>query len=298
MRCSPTSNPPRAALAAAGLLVAAGCAEEPAPDGRGAPERQVASRPAPEETPARYRTTVAFAAADSSVGLVLRFVQTTASGSLRRRYRGWIGASDGWSSVLALEDTLPVPRARWRVLPAGPLRLEAGAGGEIDGYRLRTPGGAITLRLGTQITSWPSPTGQRDRLRRAALRVAGDTLDGFAVVRRTARPLDDVAPAPAGSLLLLAGVDGGGLAVILPGGTAPPAAHGRLGAEAVPWDSVALSLPAGAEAGRLSTGDGAVSFELRLVREGTRVDDAPARLLTGTGAGGSIRGLLLPAGGR
>ena len=298
MRRRATSNWRGGAVLAAVLLAAAGCADEPAPESRGAPEREAAPRPASDETPARYRTTVAFAAVDTSLGLVVRFVQTTGPGSLHRTYRGWIGAPDGWSPVLALEDTVPVPRARWRVLPGGPLRLEAGAGGEIDAYRLRTPDGGLTLRLGAQVTSWPSPTGQRDRLRRATLRVAGDTLAGMTVVRRTARPLDDVAPSPEGGLIVLAGADGGGLAVILPAGDAPATAHGRLGAEDARWDSVAVSLPAEAEPGRLSTGDGGFSLELRLASRGDRTGDAPGRLLTGRGSGAPIRGLLLPAGGR
>lgn len=286
-----------ALVVAACPLVAAGCGEEAAPDGRGAPERAGDSRPAPDETPARYRTTVAFAAADSSLGLLLRFVQTTGSGALHRRYRGWLGTPDGWSPVLALEDTLPVSRARWRILPGGPLRLEAAAGGEIDGYRLRTPGGTIALRLGEQLSSWPSPTGQRERLRMASLRVGGDTLGGVAVVRRTARPLGDASPPLDESFLVVAGTDGDGLAVTLPEGTSA-AAHGRLGAEAVPWDSVSVSLPSGAESGRLGTGDDDLAFELRLVSKEPVLDDAPARLLTGSGAGRTIRGLLVPAGGR
>lgn len=281
-----------ALLTVGAALPAAGCGEEPAP---ARTEAAVAADSAdPRTTEARYGTTVGFASPDSDVGLLLRFEQTTAPGRLVRRYEGWLHRDAGWRSVLSLADTLPVPRARWRILPGGSLRLEAATGGEIEAYRLSSGGTSVVLEMGETASSWPSPTGQRDRLRRARLLAGGDTVDGLAVVRRSAHPLADESPDPGRGFLLLAVSAGEGLVVTLPeGGSGAAAAHGRIGDRTGPWDSVAVELPEDGEPGAVRLADG--SLEVELEAPGGEAGARPG-LLRGRLAGADprpVRGLLV-----
>lgn len=288
----------RTAGAAAALVAclagwAAGCGSEPERDAsRRAPDEAPAP-PSPAGTAALYRTTVAFAAPDTTLALLLRFRQTSSAETLTRRYRGWIGGAGTWEPLLALDDTLPVGRARWRVLPGGPLRLEAAPGGEITVYRLRRPGGAAVLELGDQLASWPSATGQRERLRRARMRLGGDTVPGVAVVRRSAHALPEEPADAEGPFLLLALEDGNGLVVVVPA-EGPAAAHGGLEEGAATWDSVALELPTAGAPGRLRSGDGGLSIVLAPLAGD---EDDPARSVSGVAgdpARRPVRGLLVP----
>lgn len=289
-----------AVVAACAAVAVTACGEEPA-NGRDATQSTAAADSTVEDatTRARYLTTVAFAASDSDVGLLLRLEQSTGGGRLRRRYQGWHRGPAGWTSVLSLRDTVPVPRARWRVLPGGPLRLVAARGGEIAAYRLRSGLRDVVLELGGVASSWPSPTGQRERLRRARLRSGPDTVAGLAVVRRTARPLDGAAPDGEDGFLLLALSAEEGLVVTLPGDDAgTTSAHGRVGERPGPWDSVSVTLPDGAAAGRVVLRDGSLEVELEALDEAS---DAPVRALRGrtvTGEERTVRGLLVSGRGR
>lgn len=289
-----------AVLAACTAIAVAACGERPA-NGRDAATSDAPADSTVEDpaSRARYLTTVAYAAPDADVSLLLRFEQSTGEGRLRRRYRGWLHGPAGWTSVLSLRDTVPVPRARWRVLPGGPLRLVAARGGEIAAYRLRSGLRDVVLELGGIASSWPSPTGQRERLRRARLRSGPDTVAGLAVVRRTAHPLDGAPPDEEDGFLLLALSAEEGLVVTLPGDEAgTTTAHGRIGERSGPWDSVSVILPEGAAAGRLRLRDGSLEIELEALDEAS---DVPVRALRGrivTGEERAVRGLLVRARGR
>ncbi len=289
-----------AVLAACAAVAVAACGEEPA-DARDAATSAAASDSTTGDvtTRARYLTTVAFAASDSDVGLLLRLEQSTGGGGLRRRYRGWLHGPAGWTSVLSLRDTVPVPRARWRVLPGGPLRLVAARGGEIAAYRLRSGLRDVVLEVGGVASSWPSPTGQRERLRRARVRSGPDTVSGLAVVRRTAHPLDAAPPDGEDGFLLLALSAEEGLVVTLPVDEAgTTTAHGRVGERSGPWDSVSVVLPDGAAAGRVRPRDGSFEIELEAIDEAS---DAPVRAFRGRTVAGeerAVRGLLVRGRGR
>lgn len=253
-----------AVLAACAALAAAGCGEEPAERLPETGTSQAAdSAAASATTPARYVTTVAFASPDSAAGLLLRLEQTTGPGSLRRRYEGWLLSARRWRSVLSLSDTVPVPRARWRVLPGGGLRLEVATGGEITAYRLRSGELDVRLELGELSSSWPSPTGQRERLRRARLRAGDDTFVGLAVVRRSALPMDGESPGASPGFLLLAISDREGLVVTLPhDGPGPAVAYGRIADRVGPWDSISVELPEAAAGGSVRLAGGSIEIGL------------------------------------
>lgn len=284
-----------AVLAACAALAAAGCGEEPA---ERLPEtgtsRAADSAAAEATTPARYVTTVAFASPDSAAGLLLRLEQTTGPGSLRRRYEGWLLSARRWRSVLSLSDTVPVPRARWRVLPGGGLRLEVATGGEISAYRIRSGELDVRLELGELSSSWPSPTGQRERLRRARLRAGVDTVAGLAVVRRSALPMDGESPVASPGFLLLAISGREGLVVTLPHEDPGPAvAYGRIGDRIGPWDSISVELPEAAAGGSVRLADGSIEIELEPLGGET---GGPVLAVRGAAVGPDrrpIRGLLV-----
>lgn len=283
-------------LLAAGLAIlgVAGCRGGGPGEGE-TPDSTSAGR-SPAAPAVRYLTAVAFAASDTSLGLLLRLDQATGPGRLVRSYRGWLGDASGWSAVLALDDTLPVPAAGWRVLPGGSLRVRVTGTGDVSAYRIATPGGPVTLELGSAVSAWTAADSGRVALRRALLGSRGDTLPGLALLRRTSAPREDGRTALDG-FLMLALSDSQGIVADLPaGGRGTARARGRLDGRAGPWDSVAVALP-GDEAGAVHLPDGTFVVDLAAVAgEG----EAPGTLLRGrtlAGPGRVVHGLLVPAGG-
>lgn len=212
-----------AALAiAAATAVAAACGD--------APERRNAGAEAlPEDasgvkavTPARYVTDVTFVpfAADAP-SLHLRFGNVTGSDRLERSYAGWRLEGGAWRPALTLRDTLPAPRAGWRVLPAGGLRVIASDEGGLDGLVLRDSADETGLELGPTLARWQGPTGQAEQFRAATVTVGGARHDGLAVERRSAVPLEAPSRRGLDGFLLATDSAGRGIAVLRQGGTPP-----------------------------------------------------------------------------
>lgn len=222
MRTVGTASTPGIAAIAAAALAAAACGD--APEGTDRAERALPEDGADVRavTPARYVTDVTFApfSADGRPQHY-RFRNETASERLERDYGGWALEADGWRTLLAVRDSLPVPRAGWRVLPADDLRVLASRAGGLDGLRVGGDTGGVRLDLGRTLARWESPTGQTERFRLAAAGRGDDVRGGLAVERRSARTLETPPPRGLYGFLLVADSTGQGLVVLRHGGTAP-----------------------------------------------------------------------------
>lgn len=295
LRTTDGSERIRRLLAAVLAIVAAACGEPGRNGGGASDERAPTGRSEVSQPPeARYLTTVAFTALDSGPALLLRLEQEAGPGRLERSYRGWLGAGGRWSSVLSLQDTIPVPGAGWRVLPGGPLRVRVGRGGEVSGLRLAAREGPVALELGPAVATWTVADSGRAGLRRSLLRIGPDSFSGLALLRRTASARSASGPPLDGrGFLFLALSDSEGLVAPLPTGDRTGGrAHGRLDGRTGPWDSVAVVLPTGSEAGAVRLPDGTFAVDLQVLDDGV----APAAELRGRILGGSartVRGLLV-----
>lgn len=270
------------------VLAATACGE---PDSRGEGRRAV---PGPRGeavtvTPAAYGTRVAFVPHGDGPSAYVRLDQTARPGALERSYRAWIVEDGAARRDLSIDDTVPVPRAAWRPLPAPGLRVRVGPGGRLEGLTLTGGGEPLRLAVDSALAAWSGPTGQPERLAVARAVRGADTAAGLLLERRRARPLDDPGPRERPGFLLVAGPGPVGAAVLLslPADTASsraagaalpssPAAHGVVGGRARSWGAVRV-LREGEDAGggwTLELGDG--PEDLRLPASGDRPPWTPS----------------------
>lgn len=298
----PVLPPGRRALAVllAAAVLACGGESDRGPEGRRVAQPGGAS-PSPV-TPARYLTEMAFVPFDRAAGpaAYLRLGQDVTSERLALDYRGWSGGSGGWGDLLSAVDTVPVPRAGWRVVPSGPLRVVAGEGGRLRALTVRN--GAKTLRIepDSTLASWTGPTGQRERLMLGRRLGPEAAAAGLVVERRRARPREAPLPGRPTGFLLLTTPEEDGLLVLLrssndPGATSPDsatAAYGRLDGTLGAWNRVRLvptasSEDGGARAWRLTVPTVQLQGELREVAARRAPSPADGGAATaGDGAGG------------
>ncbi len=159
------------------------------------PAEAVTDTGAASVTAAAYLTSLTFVGFGPEPALVhLRFDNRTEPGRLRMHYDGWIPSADGWTRVLGVSDSIPVSRAAWRVVPAGPLRVEVQDGGELSALRLDLDAGAVRIDALEEVSTWSGSTGQRESLRTADLQAYGGIESGLLLKRQRARLLEEPAP--------------------------------------------------------------------------------------------------------
>lgn len=222
-RATPTPERRSAAARIAALVLApallTGCAVERGSDGT-TTEDTAARRSPTTVTPARYRTdlaAVAFGAPEDAV--YLRFRQDVAGNAVHRRYAGWrLDAPEG-SRVLTIRDSLPAPRAAWRILPGPGLRVVAGEGEEPVGLLVGGEDARWEIRVDSTLASWPGATGQRERMTLGRL-VTDSVRPALVVLRREARPLEAPSSRAPSHLFVLVDGQGAGV-VVLARGTVP-----------------------------------------------------------------------------
>jgi hypothetical protein len=163
---------------------------------------------------ALYSTELSFVGRGADPSLLhLRFDHRTDSASIHLHYRGWFGGVE-WSQVFDHQDSLPVPRAAWRILPTGPVRVMAGEGGEPSSLVIALPEGDLRLDSRGAIGTWNSASGQRESLRLAELLDETGAEAGLLLGRTSARHVDD-GPAPGqGQYFLVTDTTGNGLAIM------------------------------------------------------------------------------------
>lgn len=250
------------ALLLASALVAAGCGAEGEPDATGRRARgDTTAASAPPV--AVYHTGLTFVGFGADPTLVhLRFENRTGPGLLRMEYRGWTAGTDTWSPILGVVDSIPVPRAAWRILPAGPMRLGVEDGGEVASLRIRLDaGGALRIDGLEEVSAWSGVTGRRESLRSADLQVAGRVESGWLLQRQRARFRDEPMADRLMQTFALADTLGNGLLLLrdrVIGDEAPATAWAWVEGVRLDWsDAVLLALPAAAGA------TGSWSFEIR-----------------------------------
>lgn len=188
-RSSGTAWPVLAFVAVVSLAACGGNADDTPPEDPGpVTSEPVAGAPVPG---ALYHTELTFVGRGQPPALLhLRFDNETDSVALRLRYRGWF-AGDEWNPVLEHRDSLPIPRAAWRVLPTGPLRILVGEGGEPVSVILEHTGGTLRLDSWGAIGSWNSSTGQRESLRLAELLEGSGGESGLLLLRQRAHRIEE-----------------------------------------------------------------------------------------------------------
>jgi hypothetical protein len=178
---------PAAVLALLTILPLAACGpSDPVPvEEAGEPTGGRSAVATPE---AVYHTSLTFVGFGADPALLhLRLENRTEPSRLRLDYRGWIPGAESWTPILAVEDSIPVPRAAWRIVPAGPLHLSVEDGGQLSSLRLSVDGGSVRLDALEEVSSWSGTTGQRESLRAADLQVGGRVESGWLLRRRRAR---------------------------------------------------------------------------------------------------------------
>ena len=169
------------------VALLAGCLDAPPASDVQTPAAVDASG-GPSIAPARYTTHFVFAGLDGTA-LFASFEQEATENSLERLYDAWWSGPDGWEPLISLRDTLPVPRAAWRILPSDGLNVHVGDAREVVGLDFMRDSRRFALRAGDEISVWTGPTGQRESVGMAGLTVDEDVVGGLLFFRRAARSL-------------------------------------------------------------------------------------------------------------
>ncbi len=233
---------PRVVALVAVSSTLASCASESTPaDGQDA-QSEAGRDGGAAVTPAIYQTTLAFLGFGAPpTGLFLRLKNRTSAENLQLSYDGWLRTDSGWRSVLGVRESTDVPRAAWRVLPVGPLRVSVVEGEELAGLTIDGVAGRPRLRIGERLADWASVTGQRESLRRATVEMEGTEQSGILIASQTARVAGAAFRDDERAILLSDSL--GNALVILRSGTSADAqvvVHTLLGEQSRRWDGATL----------------------------------------------------------
>lgn len=293
-------------LLAATLIGAAACGEEPAPEDTRRQIREPEDEAGSSVAPARYRSEVAFVSFEAGgPSVYLRLEQTARFERLERSYRAWTIEDGGPRVLLSVVDTLPVPRAGWRVLPAAGLRVVAGEDGRIRTLTLGDAAPALRLSVDSTLAEWSGATGQRERLAAGRAVRGGDTVPGIVLQRRQARPLEEAGRGGDAGFLLVAGAPDVGAAVLLSAGgesDTTAAVHGLYGGSVRSWSGARLERSGDGRppAWEVRVGDGGFVLDLPAPVPDTTAGDAVPAAVEGTlrleGGSRSVAGLIVVGG--
>jgi len=210
---------------------------EPAPESTRQSRSDTVDTAAEPIAPARYLTNFMFAGADRTA-FFGKFDQTTNQRALLRTYDAWWAGSDGWTELLRLRDTLPVPRAAWRVLPATAMQVQVGDAREVVALTFPAPSGRVELRANADASVWTGPTGQRESIGFATLVAGGEAASGILFFRRAARALQFPGDPGEGRGFVMADSAGNGLLIETDRSDEPAVARTWFDGAVASWDSV------------------------------------------------------------
>lgn len=200
---------------------------------------------------ASYLTSLTFVGFQSPASLVhVRYENRSDGDELALSYEGWLAGPGGWNNLLSLRDTIPVPRAAWRVVPVGGSRLRVGDGAQIESISLPLDSAELRLDALDAISVWSSTTGQRETLGSAELTAGTVSEAGLLLQQRRARVLDEDRAAGVSQTFMF--TDSVGNALIILDGRSQPDVPASIWAwvngERIEW-SDALVLPLAPQAG-------------------------------------------------
>lgn len=208
----PPHRPARSASLLLSLLAAsAGCRDA-------APRRGAPAVPDPgvdslaAVAPARYLTHLLFAGGDGTA-FFASFAQETRPEELVRDYAAWWSDAGGWRPLTRVRDTLPLPRAAWRILPTADMTVRVGDSREVQGLGFRAGDARVALHAGEEVSAWTGPTGQRESVGLAGLTTGERSVAGVLFFRRAARATRFPAESGASLTFVLADSTGNGLLI-------------------------------------------------------------------------------------
>ncbi|MEQ1857262.1 MAG: hypothetical protein ABL963_12445 [Longimicrobiales bacterium] len=282
----------RIALAVAVCTVLGACGESapqpPAEPAGTGPSNAVAGGQIPT-----YERTFVFAGfTGDSILLVPWMMRTSArADSVLREARGWLGRRGTWDAFFAENWATPPTRAPARVLPHGAMRLLVQEEDVIDGIIFGDGSRRLELALGEVEATWGGPRGETIELVAGIAYIADQRVEG--IVAHLARASVG-STAPGGDwgllvsgdsmrLVLAADIEHGGETEPVYRGYADMGSQERLSTEVnVTWTTTEAFPPARRDvpvAWRLSTEDGSLRGELRVVSSAIQAGTGPGPLL-------------------
>lgn len=221
------------------LIGAAGCSD-PTPESDLYDVGNATDDAATIQVDARYVTHLLFAGPDgrSFFGV---FDQSSQERQLTRRYDAWWSDGITWQPLVNERDTLPIPRAAWRILPTAEMAVRVGDAGQIVSLAF-TPHDAMPVRLDAReaVSVWTSPTGQRESLGLGVLQLEDSAGPGLLFFRRAARALSIPPTAGTSRTFVLADSLGNGLLFHTGDEQQPTVAHTWLHGTEAAWSGVIL----------------------------------------------------------
>jgi len=211
--------------------------------------------------------------------------------SVVREAHGWLGRRGTWDAFHSDHWTTPPTRAPSRILPHGALRLLVQQDDVIDGILFGDGGRRLELAMGEVEASWGGPRGETIELVDAVAYLGDQRAEGVVahLVRASAGsavPGGDWGLLVSGDsmrLVLAADVEHGGEVEPVYRGYADKGSEERLSTDVlVSWTTTEAFPPARRDvpvAWRLSTEDGSLRGELRMVSSDIRAGAGPGPLL-------------------
>ncbi len=243
-QAGPIALPVATVVLAALSVGLTGCGDDSARPGARNAESNGSEDGVAAVTPAVYRTTLAFLGFGAPpVRLFLHLENRTSEKALELEYGGWLWEGGSWRSVLDVSESAGVPRAAWRVLPVGPLRLSVTDGEELAGLAFDEVEGGLGLRLGEDLAEWASVTGQRESLTRAVIELGGGEQGGILLTSQTAR-VAGAASRGGERATMLTDTLGNALVILRSGrgADAPVVVHTVFGENSRRWDGAELTV--------------------------------------------------------
>ena len=229
--------------AAGAVLILFSCAGPP-PDETAESRGEIVGEPLTSAVDARYLTHLLFAA-DDGTAFIGSFDQTAEGEDLVLDYDVRLADGDAWRSLVLTQDTVPVARAAWRLLPTPAMAVRVGDAGQIVSLLFRGGEDADSVRLvaAEEVSVWTGPTGQRESLGVAALQTSDGAVPGILFFRRAARALSIPVATTDGRTFVFADSLGNGLVVHAGTIGQPAVAHTWLHGLETAWGDVTLEPP-------------------------------------------------------
>jgi len=188
---APSSGLRPAVLLFAGLAI--GCTAPERDSDPPPPETPTGSAPVESSVGRVYERQIAFLELepeDDALAVGWWFRTETNRDSPRREAWGWLGRGDNWDAFFRDAWITSPDEAPWRLHPRDPMRLEIGAGDDLENVVYRSEGRYLELRIGTPVVSWREARGGTIRLSEALVTLQDKETPGLVFDLQRARGLE------------------------------------------------------------------------------------------------------------